>query len=78
MHYTFCREMCAGVFFQKRLDNVSHMNGRRVQNICCLPKVHIRTASREGGGVIRVPLVDPGQAIKSDRWGTYNVTGGRS
>ncbi len=72
--------MCAGVFQKKknRLDNVSHMNGRSVQNIRCLPKVHLCTASREGGEMIRVSLVDPGQAIKSDRWGTYNVTGGRS
>ncbi len=62
--------MCAGVFLKKknRLDNVSYMNGRSVQNIYSIPKVHLHTASREGGGVIRVPLLDPGQAIKSDGW----------
>ncbi len=77
--FLFCFCCFLFVFFPKiRLENVSHMNGRSVQNICNLPKVHLRTTSREVCGAIRVPLVDPGQAIKSDCWGTYNVTGGRS
>ncbi len=64
MHYKLGRELRAGVPPPKKKKKkwfeieVSHMCRRNAQ------KVHLHTVSLgNGGGVIRVSLVDPGQAI---------------
>ncbi len=77
-------ENCILVFSPQniiRLENFfTHVQKKRTGEFMrSLPKVHLQTAFLgKGVGVIRVPLVDTGQAIISDRWGTYIVTGGRS